>query len=146
MSVSKGKNGKQAGKEHFEAVQRWVAERERLRDWHEYQRGDKINRTALAQELGFDRGVIKDNPAVRKLVEARDKQWFGAADPQKKKEAQDARLERSSAALSKASSENNKLTSRIAELEAEVRELRRENAAFKRMHSMIAAGEPGCSL
>jgi hypothetical protein len=142
MSVPKGTNGKQAGKAHFDAVQRWVAERERLRDWHEYQRGEKINRTALAAELGFDRGVIKDNPKVRELVEARDKLWFGSGS-EKKKEAQEARLERSSAALSKASSENNKLVSRIAELEAENRELRRENTAFKRMQSMIEAGEPG---
>lgn len=142
MSVPKGRNGKQAGKEHLEAVQRWVSERERLRDWHEYERAGKINRTALATELGFDRGVVKDNPGVKELVQEKDRLWFGSSSA-KKKEAQEASLERTSAALSKASADNNKLVSRIAALEAENRELRRENVAFKRIQSMIESGDPG---
>ena len=145
MSVPKGTNGKQAGDRHFRDVLAWVAERERLRDWHEYRRGDKINRTALAEELGFDRGVIKDNPRVKDLVKEKDELWFGC-DPEMKEAAQEARLERSSVALSKASSENNKLVARVAELEAENRELRRENAAFKRMKNMIESGDPGCRV
>ncbi|MEW8309060.1 MAG: hypothetical protein AB2652_04775 [Candidatus Thiodiazotropha endolucinida] len=144
MSVPKGKNGKQVEEQHFRAVQAWIAERERLRDWDEYERDGKVNKSALAAELNFDRQVCRPKSRAGKLLEEKAKLWFGASEDKKK--AQEARLERSSAALSKASSENNKLVARVAELEAENRELRRENAAYKRMRSMIESGDPGCRV
>ncbi|MCG8073717.1 MAG: hypothetical protein N0E59_21255 [Candidatus Thiodiazotropha taylori] len=144
MSVPKGKSGPEVAKENLAKVEDWVAERNRLRDWHEYEHNGKINRSALADELDFARSVTTQNRAVKKILEEKDRLWF-QAEPVIK-EAQEASLERSNAALGKASAANNKLIARVAELEAENRELRRENAAYRRMKSMIESGEPGFKL
>lgn len=53
----KGKNGQQKATENVASVVVWIAERNRLRDWHEYAYNNRINRRVIAEELSFAKSV-----------------------------------------------------------------------------------------
>jgi len=72
--MSSKKNGQQQGEENFQRFKVWIDERYRLTDWHNYIRGGKLNRTEIAKECLFDRGVFKKgkgmgNPEIVTLLE-----------------------------------------------------------------------------
>ncbi len=74
--MSKGKNGQLIAQENVLLVKAWLTERNAGRDWHEYEYRGKINRTALADELGIAKSVCTQNKAVRTLIEEADTIWF----------------------------------------------------------------------
>lgn len=43
-------SGQQLGKDNLCKFQSWIAERENTNDWHDYLRGDKLNRSEIANE------------------------------------------------------------------------------------------------
>lgn len=137
----KGKNGQQIAQENVLLVKAWLAERNSGRDWHEYEYSGKINRTALADELGIAKSVCTQNKAVRTLIEAADTIWFRKShDDKVSHEAARERAEKHSCLVS---SNNNALIQRIAELEAENRKLHQELIKYKKQQVLIQAGAAG---
>lgn len=63
-------SGQQLGKDNLLKLRSWIAERENANDWHDYLRGDKLNRSEIAAECGFSLSVMRQNPAVKSALEA----------------------------------------------------------------------------
>jgi hypothetical protein len=142
--MSKGKNGQQIAQENILLVKAWVAERNAIRDWHEYEYNGSINRTVLADELGIAKSVCTQNKAVRTLIEEADAIWFRKSNEDKA--SHEAARERAEKHSSLVSSSNNALTQRIAELEAENRKLQQELIKYKKQQALIQAGAAGFKI
>lgn len=135
--AKKGSNGIQEAEANVASVRQWIDERNGRRDWDEYAYSGRINRSALAAELGIAKSVMTQNPKVRALLAAQDKLWF---EEPLSREAAHERAERVTQNVSAA---NNKLTKRIAELEVEVRELRRQLEKHHGLEALVQSGFPG---
>jgi hypothetical protein len=136
--AKKGSNGKQEGEESVALVEDWIRKREDLRDWSKYAYSGRINRSALAVELGVAKSVMDQNPTVKALLKTKDKLWF-ESDGRSIAAAQ----ERTDKRTEDVSATNSHLTTRIAELEVEVRELRKQVAKFKSLEALVQGGFPG---
>lgn len=140
----KGKNGQQRASENVASVIGWIAERNSLRDWHEYAYNNRINRRVIADELNFAKSVCTQNSAVRKLLDESDALWFhGEAID---KVAHDAARERAQIQSSRVSTDNDLLSRRLVELEAENQRMRQEINAFKKQQALVLNGMPGFKL
>lgn len=51
----------------FEA---WVEERRVANDWKDYIRGRQLNRTEIANECGFAKSALRQNPTVKAALDA----------------------------------------------------------------------------
>lgn len=63
-------SGQQLGKNNLLKFQSWIAERENANDWHDYLRGEKLNRSEIANECGFSLSVLRQNPGVKNALQA----------------------------------------------------------------------------
>lgn len=142
--MTKGKNGQQKATENVASVVVWIAERNRLRDWHEYAYNNRINRRVIAEELSFAKSVCTQNSAVRKLLDDADAQWFN--NEVVDKAAHDAARDRAQIQSSRVSSDNSALQKRLAELESENQQIRRELNAFKKQQALLLTGMPGFKI
>ena len=142
--MSRRKNGQQKGQENIAKVEAWIALRDDARDWHEYQRNGKINRTALSEELDFGRAVISQNKGVQKLLHEAEERWF--ARKEVSREAHEAARDRAEKHSAAVASNNNAMSLRIAELEAENRQLRKELKGYREQQAMVEAGMAGFKL
>jgi hypothetical protein len=140
----KGKSGQQIGKENVKLVADWIAQRNIDRDWHEYEYDGRVNRRALAEELGFAPSVCTQNKKVRKLIEDVDKVWFIEQKAEKKdRKTHEAARERAEKKTSITLAGNNVLINKIAVLEAENKELRQKLAKHKTLDMLVQSGSPG---
>ena len=112
-------SGKRLGKNHAERVQAWIAERDAMGDYREYERGGKVHRTILCAELDFARSVTTQNPAVRASLLEAERRWYGT--PHGSTDAHDAARDRAEhksvrlqRALNRALDENARLKSEIS--------------------------------
>ena len=112
-------SGKQLGRDHAGRVRAWIAERDAMGDYREYERGGKVNRTALCAELDFARSVTIQNPAVRANLLEAERRWYGTR--QAGTDAHDAARDRAEhksirlqRALNRALDENARLKSEIS--------------------------------
>lgn len=140
----KGKNGQQRAGENVSSVSHWIADRNRLRDWHEYAYNNRINRRLIAEELDFAKSVCTQNAAVRRLLDDADALWFKSEAVGKA--AHETAREPAQIQTSKASSDNSVLLKRIAELEAENQRMRQEIKAYKKREGLVLDGLPGFRL
>lgn len=62
-------SGQQVARDNLTKFQNWSAEREAANDWHDYIRGNKLNRSEIAAECGFALSVMRQNPAVKTALE-----------------------------------------------------------------------------
>jgi len=136
--AKKGSNGIQEAEANVVLVQQWVNERNTCRDWDEYAYSGRINRSALAVELGVSKSVMTQNPKVRALLERQDKLWFESE--RLSREAAQERNERRSQGVS---ATNNQLIKRVAELEVEVRQLRKQLVKHQSLEALVQCGYPG---
>lgn len=136
--AKKGSNGIQEAKANVAFVKQWIAERNAHRDWEEYAYAGRINRSAVAAELGIAKSVMTQNPKVRALIEAQDKIWF-----ESEALSHEAAHERAEKRTQDVSATNNQLTRRIAELEVEVRQLRKQLAKHQTLEALVQCGLPG---
>ena len=136
--AKKGSNGIQEAEANVALVKQWINERNARRDWDEYGYSGRINRSALAGELGVSKSVMNQNPTVKALLKAQDKLWFNSEDLSR--EAADERAERRTQDVSIT---NNQLTKRIAELEVETRQLRKQLAKHESLEALVQCGFPG---
>ena len=64
-------SGKQIAAENIAKFEAWVDERRQAGDWQEYMRGGRmLNRTEIANECGFAKSVLRQNPTVNAALEA----------------------------------------------------------------------------
>jgi F0F1-type ATP synthase delta subunit len=61
-------NGQQKAQENFHKFGAWIEERKLCNDWKKYARKDKLNRSEIAKECGFALSVLRQNPAVKTLL------------------------------------------------------------------------------
>ncbi len=136
--AKKGSNGKQEGEASAKLVTDWIKIREDRRDWDEYAYSGRINRSALAAELGVAKSVMDQNPTVKALLKAKDRLWFESEALSR--EAAHERAEKRTQDVSVTNSQN---TKRIAELEVELRQLRKELAKHQSLEALVQCGFPG---
>lgn len=137
----KGKNGQQKAQDNVDAIQSWIDERNAKRDWDEYEYSGKINRTVVAEELGFAKSVFSQNKRVKDLIQEVDLIWF--REKQLDKQAHEASRERAEDRSRMVSSTNNELIQRNAQLEAENKELKSKLNKFDQLQSLIQGGATG---
>ena len=136
--AKKGSNGIQEAEANIALVKQWINERNARRDWDEYAYSGRINRSALAVELGVSKSIMNQNPKVKVLLKAQDKLWF-----ESEALSCEAAHERAERRTQDVSVTNNQLTKRIAELEVEVRQLRKQLAKHESLEALVQCGFPG---
>jgi len=136
--AKKGSNGIQEAEANVSLVKQWIKERNTRRDWDEYAYSGRINRSALAGELGISKSVMDQNPKVKELLKAQDKLWF-----ESEMLSREAAHERAEKRTHDVSASNSQLTKRIAELEVEVRQLRKQLEKHQSLEALVQCGFPG---
>ena len=136
--AKKGANGLQEAEANVSLVKKWIKQRNISRDWDRYAYSGRINRSALAAELGISKSVMTQNPRVKALLEDHDKRWFKSERP-----CREAAYERAEKASLATSATNNQLIRRIATLEAEARQLRQQLEKYQSLESLVRSGFPG---
>lgn len=67
-------SNRQIAERNVQRFKDWIAERDAAGDWNDYVRSNKLNRAEIANECGFARSVLQQNPTVKaelELVEVR---------------------------------------------------------------------------
>lgn len=118
-------------------VETWIAERDLAGDYEDYERQGKVNRQALAVELGFARSCYSTNSKLLELLHATECRWFG--EKKQTINSYKAAAERSDKKATETTANNNKLTEEIARLKAENLSLRRQLEKFAAMDEVIKA-------
>jgi len=121
-------SGQQIAKENLAKFLSWIAEREAANDWHDYLRGDKLNRSEIATECGFSLSVMRQNPAVKASLEALEARLAasGITPPQEA-------LSDSSSGLAARSESvvDNRIKTAMGRADARVKMLEEQNAGLK---------------
>lgn len=136
--AKRGSNGIQEAEANVASVRQWIDVRNARRDWDEYAYSGRINRSALAAELGIAKSVMTQNPKVRALLKAQDKIWFEFNEL-----SREAAHESAEKRVHDVSATNNLMTRRVAELEVEVRQLRKQLAKHQTLEVLVQCGFPG---
>ncbi|MDN3558201.1 DUF6262 family protein [Halomonas maura] len=128
-------NGQAKGQENLQAVKQWIAERDALADYGEYERRGIVNRSALFEELNISRSTYGSNPQIRALIEDADVRWYGNKEVDTK--AHKAARERSEKKAAATNAEISKLMDQIVKLKAENAQLKRENEKYSAMKEVL---------
>lgn len=123
-----GQSGQQLAKDNLLKFQSWIAERENAKDWHDYLRGDKLNRSEIAAECGFSLSVMRQNPAVRNALEALEARLVTLGVTQSPKATLGAHNEATAASAKLIDS---RIMAAKGRAEARVKALEEQNAALK---------------
>jgi hypothetical protein len=121
-------SGQQLAKNNLIKFQSWIAEREALDDWHDYLRGDKLNRSEIAAECGFALSVLRQNPAVKSALEALESRLTSLGVIQPLKAAPDAAKE---AATASEKVIDKRIMAAKGRADARVKALEEQNASLK---------------
>ena len=144
-------SGRQMGVNNLLRFESWVAERDAASDWHDYIRGDKLNRTEIAIECGFVRSGVRHNPAIKAALAALEKRLLAsglfcqskiASSPSTGHLAEASRLAvdgRILAAKGRAEQRVKVLEEQNATLRAEARDLREKLTRFSHMDAHLCA-------
>jgi len=136
-------SGQQLAQEYFEIVQNWIAERNAMQDFQEYERRGAINKTVLSQELGIGKSAFRQNPRIKAALEEAESRWFPKKEKTDEEKAKDNKakeeaLDRSESRLSASRSELSKVLDENAKLRAENSDLKRKLERFEEMQSIIS--------
>jgi hypothetical protein len=134
------KSGRDLGRDNVSRFLGWVAERDAARDWQDYVRGGRLNRSEIAGECNFALSVLRQNPRVRAALDGletrlRDSgelpaslQASGTSSDKKSVDAVEQRITR---ATSRMDIRLKTLEEQNAALRAEVESLRSQLAKYK---------------
>ncbi len=138
-----GLSGTQIAAINLKRFNAWIAERDAAGDWSDYLRQEKLNRSTVATECGFALSVLRQNPAVKEMLESLENRLLASgvllakkSDRQTTNEPKDAPiLEESDQCIqfSKASTDRRvkAVEEQNAVLKAENRELREQLRQYK---------------
>ena len=127
MSQS-NQSGQQLARDNLAKVQSWIAEREVTNDWHDYLRGDTLNRSEIAAECDFSLSVMRQNPAVKEALEALESRLTTLGLTQPLRTAPDASNE---AAAASEKVIDKRIMAAKGRAEARVKALEEQNASLK---------------
>lgn len=127
MSQS-NQSGQQLARDNLAKFQSWIAEREVTNDWHDYLRGDKLNRSEIAAECDFSLSVMRQNPAVKEALEALESRLTTLGLTQPLRTAPDASNE---AAAASEKVNDKRIMAAKGRAEARVKALEEQNASLK---------------
>ncbi len=127
MSQS-NQSGQQLARDNLAKFQSWIAEREVTNDWHDYLRGDKLNRSEIAAECDFSLSVMRQNPAVKEALEALESRLTTLGLTQPLRTAPDASNE---AAAASEKVIDKRIMAAKGRVEARVKALEEQNASLK---------------
>ena len=127
MSQS-NQSGQQLARDNLAKFQSWIPEREVTNDWHDYLRGDKLNRSEIAAECDFSLSVMRQNPAVKEALEALESRLTTLGLTQPLRTAPDASNE---AAAASEKVIDKRIMAAKGRAEARVKALEEQNASLK---------------
>jgi len=127
MSQS-NQSGQQLARDNLAKFQSWIAEREVTNDWHDYLRGDKLNRSEIAAECDFSLSVMRQHPAVKEALEALESRLTTLGLTQPLRTAPDASNE---AAAASEKVIDKRIMAAKGRAEARVKALEEQNASLK---------------
>ena len=127
MSQS-NQSGQQLARDNLAKFQSWIAEREVTNDWHDYLRGDKLNRSEIAAECDFSLSVMRQNPAVKEALEALESRLTTLGLTQPLRTAPDVSNE---AAAASEKVIDKRIMAAKGRAEARVKALEEQNASLK---------------
>ncbi|WP_194711276.1 VPA1267 family protein [Noviherbaspirillum soli] len=136
--MSVGKSGRQIALENVDRFRAWIAERDKSNDWADYWRGDKLSRTDIAAECGFNTAALRQNPTIKSDLEALEARLRGreASESSEGKETpQNGSNEAEEA--NAIDSLTRRLMKSQSSAEKRVKALEEENAALKAQISML---------
>lgn len=139
--MTRGKTGKQIGKEYLQRAEAWKVSVESAGTVHEYAYAGRVRRTEVARECGFSRSVCVQNEGVKALLERCDREWYGTEPFDQA--ASRAAVDRAEMRAQTASSDSSRLMTRVAELEAENWALRKQLARYKALEAVVHEGMAG---
>lgn len=119
-------------RETEDALSAWIADRDRLGDYQEYQNGMQVNRRALIDEGVLKRSQlsVNGNPRLKDLLVEAERRWYGQKEEtleshKQALEASERRYERNASLVSK-------LQDKLVQVQAELRALQSENERLKK--------------
>lgn len=122
--------------QYAERVRQWVAERDAMVDYMEYERGGKVNRAVLCAELDFGRSVVTQNPAVRESLRSAEVRWYSQTElPGEAHEAARERAETRSVRSERRLSSSQDM---VAKLQAENVLLRKRLQKYEALDEILA--------
>ena len=70
-------SNRQIAERNVQRFKDWIAERDVAGDWSDYVRSNKLNRAEIADECGFARSVLQQNPMVKAELESLEERLRG---------------------------------------------------------------------
>lgn len=128
-------SGRILAKVYAARVRQWIAERDALGDYGEYERSRRVDRSALCSELDFGRSVVAQNPAVRESLAVAEARWY--AREAESPAAQRAARERAEARSGGLQRELDRTRDQVARLAAENSALRRRLARHEALEEIL---------
>lgn len=144
-------SGQQLAANNLQKFLAWVNERGSANDWIDYIRNGKLNRSEIANECGFALSVVRQNPAVKKALEALEVRLLtsgvlqpkriapGASDEAGMNSTSQAIDKRIVAAKTKAEQRVKQLEEQNASLKAEIRNLRDQLKQYRHLDEHLCA-------
>ncbi len=149
--MSERLSGQQIAANNLQRFNAWIEERNVANDWQDYIRQGKLNRSEIAKECRFALSVVRQNPAVKLVLEALEARLLASGVLQPEKPApgnsSDVRMiatiqavdKRIMAAKAKAEQRVKQLEEQNAALKAEVRDLRDQIKTYRHLDDHLCS-------
>ncbi|MDP1594598.1 MAG: VPA1267 family protein [Gallionella sp.] len=128
-AVKTGLNGREIAANNLQRFKIWIDERDAVGDWADYIRDNKLNRSEIATECGFALSVVRQNPAVKNLLEILENRLRSSGTLGPSKSAQNISHSTSDSAASHAT--DRRIMEAKGKAEARVKALEEQNAALR---------------
>lgn len=132
-SVARKESNQQKGKNALKRVEKWIAKRDELGDYWEFERDGKVSRVDLQVACEFGPSVMKKggNPDIQAAVRAAELRWYAVGDVDAESlkragEAAEARSKRSAASASQFQDEIVRLKAEVTAKDLEISRLREQ--------------------
>ncbi|MCM2309715.1 MAG: VPA1267 family protein [Sulfuritalea sp.] len=124
-----GLSGQQIAATNAQRFNDWIAERDAAADWPDYIRQGKLNRSEIASECSFALSVVRQNPAVKTVLEKLEARLLASGILQPAIAAPSPAIQAGSHATSQ--SIDKRIMAAKAKAEQRVKQLEEQNAALK---------------
>ena len=126
---------RELAKNYATRVQAWIAERDAMQDFLDYERGGKVNRVELCAELDFGRSVVSQNPAVRECLREAESRWYEPREMSR--QAHEAARERAESRSNRTQRDLSYARDDVAKLKAENDLLRKRLKKYETLEEIL---------